>query len=240
MRHREVLDVGTTVTLDASIVRGLAYREVNVREAFTLVDAGGTSFRASLKSLEQGSGTAEVYERIVGDTESPVAITLVCAVLGRQRMIPVVQKATELGCVRVVPVLSDHSVKPAELAKEKPWAWEGQAIKASRQCRRASVPEVMKTQSLGDAMKAPWFRSADARLFLDDRSESAADPLVGLQQAKALVLVVGPEGGFSDGERQRMKAAGVEALRFGARVLRAETAVYAGLAVLQHRLGDLR
>ncbi|NOU32738.1 MAG: 16S rRNA (uracil(1498)-N(3))-methyltransferase [Polyangiaceae bacterium] len=240
MRHREVLDVGTTVTLDASIVRGLAYREVNVREAFTLVDAGGTSFRASLKSLEQGSGTAEVYERIVGDTESPVAITLVCAVLGRQRMIPVVQKATELGCVRVVPVLSDHSVKPVELAKEKPWAWEGQAIKASRQCRRASVPEVMKTQSLGEAMKAPWFRDAGARLFLDDRSESAADPLVGLQQAKALVLVVGPEGGFSDGERQRMKAAGATVLRFGSRVLRAETAALAGLAVLQHRLGDLR
>ncbi len=240
MRHREALEVGATVTLDAAVVRGLVYREVNVREAFTLVDARGTSFRASLKTLESASGTAEVYERIVGDTESPVAITLVCAVLGRQRMIPVVQKATELGCVRVVPVLSDHSVKPAELAKEKPWAWEGQAIKASRQCRRARVPEIMKTQSLGDALKASWFRDAGARLCLDDRSESAGDPLAGLQKAEQLVLVVGPEGGFSDGERQRMKAAGVEVLRFGARVLRAETAVYAGLAVLQHRIGDLR
>lgn len=232
--------MGKTIALDAAIVRGLAYREVNVREAFTLVDARGTSFRASLKTLEQGSGTAEVYERIVGDTESPMAITLVCAVLGRQRMIPVVQKATELGCVRVVPVLSDHSVKPADLAKEKPWAWEGQAIKASRQCRRASVPEVLKTQSLGEAMKAPWFREAGARLFLDDRSESEADPLRALQESASVVLVVGPEGGFSDGERQRLKAAGATVLRFGARVLRAETAVYAGLAVLQHRLGDLR
>lgn len=240
MRHREALEVGKIISLDAAVVRALAYREVNVREAFTLVDADGTTFRASLKSIDPTRGTAEVYERIVGDTESRVAITLVCAVLGRQRMITVVQKATELGCVRVVPVLSDHSVKPAELAKEKPWAWEGQAIKASRQCRRACVPAVEKTQSLGDAMKAPWFRAAAARFFLDDRSESAADPLVALQDTTSLVLVVGPEGGFSDGERQRLKAAGAEVLRFGARVLRAETAVYAGLAVLQHRLGDLR
>jgi 16S rRNA (uracil1498-N3)-methyltransferase len=240
MRHAAELAVGDTVTLDAATMRGLAYREVNVREAFTLVDARGVFFRASLKEAQGSSGAAVVYERIVGSTESPVGITLVCAVLGRQRMIPVVQKATELGCVRIAPVLSDHSVKPAELAKEKPWAWEGQAIKASRQCRRASVPEVLQTQPLDQVSRAPWFAAADARFFLDDRSESAGDPLARAAAPRSVVLIVGPEGGFSDSERDKLLRAGAEVLRFGARVLRAETAVFAGLSVLQHRLGDLR
>ena len=55
-----------------------------------------------------------------------------------------------------------------------------------------------------------------------------------------LVLVVGPEGGWSDAERAKLGAAGAAPIALGARVLRAETAVFAGLAVVQHRLGDLR
>ncbi len=95
MRHREA-STGTTVTLDAAMVRGLAYREVNVREAFTLVDAGGTSFRASLKSLEQGSGTAEVYERIVGDTPGLGGYHAGVRGARRQRMIPVCRRRPSL------------------------------------------------------------------------------------------------------------------------------------------------
>jgi 16S rRNA (uracil1498-N3)-methyltransferase len=238
--HPATLVLGATITLDTPAMKKLALREVNVKEAFTLVDREGSFFRASLKSASGDSGTALVYEKMNGSTESPLDITLVCAVLSRQRMIPVVQKATELGVVRVVPVLTDHSVKPAELEKEKPWAWFAQAVRATRQCRRASLPEVLSPVSLDAALEAPYWKSAGTRYLLDDRIDGPGDPLASGPKSGGLVLVVGPEGGFSDAERKKLLAEGGLPLVLGTRVLRAETAVYAALAVVQHRLGDLR
>jgi 16S rRNA (uracil1498-N3)-methyltransferase len=235
VRHEGRLADGQTLELGDLQRKQLAFREINVKEAFTIVDAEGAFFRASRKSDDQ----ALVYERMSGSTESPACVTLVCAVLARQRMITVIQKATELGCVRVVPVMSDHAVQEGELEKEKPWAWPGQALRAARQCRRATIPEVLQPTSFTDALVAPWFRGARARFVLDDRAARGVDPFAGLG-AGEYVLAVGPEGGWSDAERKRLEEAGVVALALGARVLRAETAVYVGLALLQHRLGDLR
>src|SRR6185437_13824159 len=127
----------------------------------------------------------------------------------------------------------EHAVKRAELEKEKPWAWPGQALRAARQCRRATIPEVLEPTSFADTLVAPWFRGARARFVLDARAAHGVHPFAGLG-AGDYVLAVGPEGGWSDAERKRFEEAGVVALALGTRVLRAETAVYAALAVLQH------
>lgn len=243
VRHAAALEEGATFTLDAAAMKGLAFREINVKEAFTIVDATGTFFRASLKAASADSGEAVAYEQLRDSPESPAAITLLCAVLSRQRMILVTQKATELGCVRVVPVFSDHSVKPKDLDHEKPWAWLGQAKKGARQCRRAAIPEVAKTEPLEKALKAPFWRDAAHRFVLDDRAPAGSDPFPPASappEPCEVVLAVGPEGGWSDRERALLAERGAVPLALGARVLRAETAVFAGLSVLQHRLGDLR
>ena len=236
VRFAGALTLGQTVTLDDVAVAGLAFREVNVSEAFTLVDAEGRFFRASLKAPAQ----ALVYESFDVAPESPALITLFCAILGRQRMILVTQKAAELGCDAMVPVVTQYSVQPGPaLEKEKPWAWRGQSLKGSRQCRRGSVMQVHEPIDLQKALALPAWTGAHARFFLDDRG--AAVPTDELRpRAGAYALMVGPEGGFSDAERALLLAAKGKSLRLGGRVLRAETAVFAGLSVLQHRLGDLR
>lgn len=239
IRYGSPIEVGDELSLDGAAMKGLAFREVNVKEAFTLVDATGAWFRASLKSAEGERGMAVAYERLKHSPESPASLTLVCAVLSRQRMIFVVQKATELGVTRIVPVLTAHSVQPKDLEHEKPWAWPGQAIKGVRQCRRGMVPEVLGAQPLAHALSAPWWKSADNRFVLDDRVEGGTDPLTVARPSGSYVLAVGPEGGWSDKELAALTAAGAQPLVLGSRVLRAETAVLAGLSVLQHRLGDL-
>jgi 16S rRNA (uracil1498-N3)-methyltransferase len=242
--HAEIRTVGPLavsqeVLLSSEQTVALRLREVNVKEAFTLCDARGAYFRASLTQMDDQGARALVYEAMDGSPESPLALTLVCAVLGRQRMLQVIQKATELGVTRIVPVLSAFSVKPQDLEKEKPWAWPAQAVRAVRQCRRARVPTVEKPISLGAALKdgaltkMPWF-------ILDDgaahRARIELEPFAAVEAA----LLVGPEGGFSDEERALFKVhENMRAIRLGARVLRAETAVYAGLAIVQHLYGDL-
>lgn len=229
--------VGETITLGASQREQLLVREINEKEAFTFIDGDGVCFRASL----QDGSRALVYEKMAGTTESTARITLVCSVLAKQRMLTVVQKATELGCVRVVPVFSDHGVKPIDIEKEKPSTWFVQAIKACRQCRRASVPEVLAVMPLASALASPFWVNATERFWLDDRTAAPGDPFAphASRTEGDYAIAVGPEGGWSDAERALI-ATSAKAVPLGNRILRAETAVFTGLALLQHRLGDLK
>src|SRR6478735_7163740 len=118
IRIAKKLEVGTEVLLDAGATKSLRFREINEKEAFTLCDAEGGYFRASVLSLSLERAVATIYERMPSSPESNARITLVCAVLARQRMLMVAQKATELGVARIIPVFSAHSVGPDGLAHE--------------------------------------------------------------------------------------------------------------------------
>ena len=239
LRCPDVLAVGQSIQLGAEHVRQLRFRQINTKEAFTLIDGAGRFFRASLTTRMPERGEALVYEAMNGSPESPAQITLLCAVLARQRMLGVIQKATELGAMRVLPVLSERSVQADGLEHEKAHAWPAQALRAARQCRRASIPEVCAAQVLSAALDDDSLRTADRQLYLDDRG--AGDSALGGEQARPthVAFVVGPEGGFSDPERSLLRAHGASALQLGGRILRAETAVLVGLTVLQYVYGDL-
>jgi len=243
LRHAARLTEGERVALDAFQVRALRHREVNEKEAFTIVDRDGHFFRASLKVMKKSGGEALVYERMAGTTESPADITLLCAVLARQRMLVVIQKATELGATRIVPVLSERSVPREGLDHQKAHAWPKQALRAARQCRRASLPEVREAVELAAILDDACFTEADLCVFLDDRESSPRaldDKAPSADRAgRRIVFAVGPEGGWSDEERALLEARGAVPLRLGGRVLRAETAVFAGLTLLQHAYGDM-
>jgi 16S rRNA (uracil1498-N3)-methyltransferase len=236
--YSELLVPGQRISLDAAHAERLRFREINPKEAFTIVDKDGRFFRASLIEVSKHGGEALVYEAMTLSPESPARITLFCAVLARQRMLLVIQKATELGVVRIVPVVSERSVQWDGLAHEKCHAWPGQALKASRQCRRASVPEVRVTVSLPAALDDASFTTASRRFYLDDVSAGRDAPNAG-RTTTDLALAVGPEGGWSDAERALLGARDAAPVRLGGRVLRAETAVLVGIAWLQQTYGDL-
>ena len=94
--------------------------------------------------------------------------------------------------------------------------------------------------TLAGFLDDPLWRTATVRVSLDDRTSSESGELLWSKPVESVVLAVGPEGGWSDAERARIEEAGAHTLRLGVRVLRAETAVFVGLTVLQHRMGDLR
>ena len=241
IRVPKKLEVGTELQLDAGATKSLRFREINEKEAFTLRDVEGTYFRASVLAIAPERVRATVYERMASSPESDARITLVCAVLARQRMLLVVQKATELGVARIIPVFSAHSVGPSGLAHEKAHAWPGQALRAARQCRRASIPEVRAAMPLERVFEDPVWQDAALRYTLDDRATTAPEPFPAREPGVPVdvVFAVGPEGGWSDAERATLQGQGARPLRLGGRVVRAETAVLVGLTVLQYALGDL-
>jgi 16S rRNA (uracil1498-N3)-methyltransferase len=166
--------------------------------------------------------------------EPTIDITLACSVLARQRMIFVMQKATELGVMRIVPLLTDHSVPAEGLEHERANAWPAQVIRAAKQCRRGSLSEVLPPTTLNLFLASPAFTAADVCVVLDDRSTPEAAPAA---SPRRVVLLVGPEGGFSDAERSRLAGKTCPWV-LGGRILRAETAVIVGLTVVQMTWGD--
>jgi 16S rRNA (uracil1498-N3)-methyltransferase len=220
--------------INRALVKQLEKREVNVKEAFTIRDGSGAYFRASLKELGADGGLALPYERMERSPEPIVEITLGCCVLARQRMIFVMQKATELGVMRIVPLLSEYSVPAEGLEHERANAWPAQVIRAVKQCRRGSVPELARPMGLEAFLESPVFGGADVRVMLDDQSEAESVPMA---PPRRIVLLVGPEGGFSEGERSTLSGK-ASAWMLGGRILRAETAVIVGLTAVQMRWGD--
>jgi 16S rRNA (uracil1498-N3)-methyltransferase len=230
------LQLGTPFAFDAALARRLARREVNEKEAFTVRDASGIFFRASLKELRADGGTAVAYERLIVSPEPSVEITLACAVLARQRMIFVAQKATELGVSRIVPLLTEHSVPAQGLEHEKAHAWPGQILRAAKQCRRSSLPELKAPMTLDAFLASPMSAEAELRLCLDNVGGTSPAPAAA---PRRILLLVGPEGGFSDAERKKLEGKTLSWL-LGGRVLRAETAVLVGLSAVQLSWGDFR
>ena len=231
------LKIDEPFRFDRGLAKRLRMREVNATEAFTLRDGSGAWFRASLKEYDARGGTAVAYERMSRSPEPTIDLTLACAVLARQRMHLVVQKATELGVRRIVPLLTDHSVPPEAVEHEQAHAWAGHIARAARQCRRSSLPHLLSPSPLDAFLASPLLAATDLRLFLDDRSDAPMP--VPPEPPRRIVLVVGPEGGFSDAERHRL-AAHARPWVLGGRVLRAETAVLVGLTAVHMTWGDFR
>jgi 16S rRNA (uracil1498-N3)-methyltransferase len=124
---------------------------------------------------------------------------------------------------------------------EQAHAWPGHVARAARQCRRSSLPHLLAPAALDAFLASPLLASADLRLFLDDRGGDGATetgPVVP-ETPRRIVLLVGPEGGFSDAERERLSAH-ARPWVLGGRVLRAETAVVVGLTAVQMTWGDFR
>src|SRR5687768_13614519 len=103
---------------DRGLAKRLRMREVNATEAFTLRDASGSYFRASVKEYDAKGGLAVAYEPMSRSPEPTIDVTLACAILARQRMHLVVQKATELGVRRIVPLLTECSVQTGAMEHE--------------------------------------------------------------------------------------------------------------------------
>jgi 16S rRNA (uracil1498-N3)-methyltransferase len=158
-----------------------------------------------------------------------------------ERMDLVVQKATELGVTRIVPVLTERSVVrlTAQQSDRKVNHWRAITIAACEQCGRNRLPELAAPVTLAQLLGTVGGSgmASGIRLLL---SPEGSATLAGLKRpVAAATVLIGPEGGLSDEEERAAVAAGFTAVRLGPRVLRTETAAIAALALLQRELGDL-
>jgi 16S rRNA (uracil1498-N3)-methyltransferase len=203
----------------------------------TLFNGDGWEYRGTISALGGSFVQVELGERVAGIAESPLALTLAQGVARGERMDMVMQKATELGVARIVPLLTERSVVRLDekQAQRKLDHWKAVTIAACEQSGRSRLPLVEAPLGLDD-----WLAREPAparRLTLAPGAGQSLRSLGGAWTEAA--LLVGPEGGLTDAEQARAAQAGYQACSLGRRVLRTETAALAALAVLQAVHGDL-
>lgn len=214
----------------------------------TAFDGHGGEYRATLGLAGRGQAFLEVGEYVAIERESPLRITLLQGLARGERMDWVVQKATELGVHRIIPVATARSVVQldAERGDKRSSHWRAIAAAACEQCGRNTLPSLEAPAPLDAALRAATPLSR--RFVLEPQGSSSlgkllADSIIGEPsssgQSGEIALLVGPEGGLEDTEVALSIQHGFKPVSLGPRVLRTETAGLAALAALQCLQGDL-
>jgi 16S rRNA (uracil1498-N3)-methyltransferase len=235
---------GRQVTFDRQETHHLA-RVLRQRpgDVVIAVDGSGRDYAVRLESLgEHATGT--VLDTGATVSESPCHLTLVQALPKGDRLDAIVRASTELGVARIVPVSTERTVVRLERGREasRLRRWRRIAAEAAKQSGRSVVPEVENPQPLAEWLEREGAGEAPAlRLCL---RASGAPALAAVLEAldrrpSAALIVIGPEGGLSPAELERLRHGHWAMARLGPRILRTETAGPAALAILQFQLGDL-
>lgn len=206
-----------------------------------LWDGEGAEHEALIRDYEGGVAAMTVVRSYRPQRESPLAVTLAQAVGKGDKMDWIVEKSTELGVARLAPFFSLRTVPrlaghKGERRRER---WEKIAAAAARQSGRTRIPEVREPDGFDAMLARDW--PCEARMLFREGSSgrrltSLREQLGGL---RSVLVMVGPEGGFSEEEAARAAAQGFHTVGLGRRILRTETVAVAAVCAVQLLWGDL-
>ena len=202
-----------------------------------LFNGDGSDYPATIQAVGKREVIVRVDARHELANESPLPLTLAQGVARGEKMDLIVQKATELGVVRIVPLLTERSevkLDPAR-AEKRLTHWRAVAASACEQSGRARLPEITPALPLPAWLDGLTEDAALRLALLPDATRSSRELRF---TAAGGLLVVGPEGGLGERDISALTAAGFAGLRLGPRILRTETAGLAALSALQALHGD--
>ncbi len=231
------LGPGAQFALEADAAQHVAKSlRLKAGDSIVVFDGRGGEYEASLTRVERERVDVKVGPIREPGRESPLEIGLVQGVPEADKMDWIIQKATELGVGWIQPLTCERSVVrlSAERASRREAHWRRVAIAAAEQSGRTRIPEVRPTLAFMSWVAPP---SPIPRWMLDPSAQSiSAQPAV----TGPLELLVGPEGGFAERERELLASRGAIGVSLGPRVLRTETAAIVAMSAIHALWGDFR
>lgn len=232
-----------SVTLATEEARHL--REVlrlKISDEVYVFNGEGKEFHCRIEESRRDSAKLRIITEVnPSRPESPLRLTLAVALLKGEKFDLVVQKATELGVTRIVPVvtkLADIRLRDASDAAKRVARWQRIALEAAKQSGRAVAPEIVSPVAFKSLIQDP--SSAHLLLFSEREGLSLKKAMEFLSpNTTQLTALIGSEGGWTDEELAAARPAGWTIVTLGGRTLRAETAAIAVAVLLQHLTGDL-
>lgn len=219
------------LTGDAHTHAAYALR-IRVGDYLTVFDGHGHDYSCKVKEIKKDKTLLELLSTAENTGEAKIAVTLYLSVIKQDRFELAVQKATELGVTKIVPVYSTFTQRNISLNYDR---LNKIAVSACEQCGRSRVPIIEQTldfdELLDSARKSymifPWEREMHSNI------QSAID-----KGKTDISVFVGPEGGITEEEKIKLTEVGAKSVTLGARILRAETAAIAALSVIYYEMGE--
>ena len=232
----------STVTIDGNEARHMG-KVLRLKPGMTvgLSDGCGMQGEARIRTLTRDQVVLEVLRRFPSQREPSGELVVAQALLKDQKMDLLLRQLTELGMTRWLPFISERSVPQPDERRQASRAarWVRIAREAVKQCRRGRIPELSPVGRLDDVLReAPLF---DTRILFWEGARHALPMIADSDPGgpRRILVVVGPEGGFSGEEAAAAEQAGFRLATLGPRILRAETAAVAACTLVQHLYGDL-
>jgi 16S rRNA (uracil1498-N3)-methyltransferase len=205
-------------------------------------DGKGREFRCQIQTIARDATAVEVIEQVVAaQPESSLNLTLAVAFLKGEKFDLVIQKATELGVTRIVPVIASRADVKASGGKDserKTVRWQRIALEATKQCGRAALTTIERPATFEKLIESS---NKNSLMFAEREGNSLATALDEIRMSDAnMTALVGPEGGWNEDEIDQARNAGWQIVTLGGRILRAETAAIVIATLLQNYLGDLK
>lgn len=231
------LNVGSRIELDdeaAHYVRTVL--RLKSGDAIVLFNGQGGEYHSRFSEVSRKNVRAEIEQFDARDIESPLRVNLGMGISRGDRMDWAVQKAVELGVAELTPLLTERCVaKLSDEKKQQRWQhWQHIVQHAAEQTGRTRLPALGGICHLYDWLDKPQ----GLKIVLDPYATQTLADLQPLE--RQVTLLSGPEGGFSDAEREIAVASGFVPVRMGPRILRTETAVISALSAVQVLWGDFR
>ncbi len=205
-------------------------------ETLRLTDGAGNLFEGTLDP-DSGQGASVTLIRKTPAGKTPTPLTLVTALLKGDKTELVIQKATELGIACFQPMTTSRTIVKTGALDKLP-RWQKIADEAAKQCGRPERMQVRALRPLTDIVKD----GAEKILFWEKGGMSLREYFGtrrGETSTSGLLMIIGPEGGFSEEEAEQARASGCRILSLGENILRAETAAIAATTLVQYELGNL-
>ena len=206
-------------------------------DRLTVFDGNGGEYSAIIEDVRRASTTLATGEFRDVERESPLHIRLAQGIGRGERTDFAIQKAVELGVASIVPLLTTRGVVrlDARRAERRRAHWQGIIVHACQQCGRNRLPPVHPVVAFEEWLQD--HRDDGLGVMLDSTAGRSLEQVE--YQAGIITVLVGPEGGLDDRERDAAYGAGFQGARLGPRVLRTETAAIAAVTAIQSLWGDL-
>ncbi|MBI5756467.1 MAG: 16S rRNA (uracil(1498)-N(3))-methyltransferase [Nitrospirae bacterium] len=212
-------------------------------EKIFCVDEDGGKYTLVTTHTGKDLFVGEIIGRVVKKISPPVHIHLAQAIPKGAKLDFIIQKTTELGVNTITPVASEHCVVriEKERVEERLKRWKKIALEAAQQSSRMDIPDIALPITFHDFISS--FKKGDLNLLLyeGEKRVGIKKVLRGVQEAKgvvkSVVILIGPEGGFSDKEVEMAVAGGFTAVSLGEFILRTETAPIVAISIIQYELG---
>jgi 16S rRNA (uracil1498-N3)-methyltransferase len=208
-------------------------------------DGKGKEFQCVIEESARGTVRLKVIAEVApASSESPLRLTLAVALLKGEKFDLVVQKTTELGVTRIVPVITkfgDIRLRNNSDATKRVARWQRISLEAAKQSGRAFVPEVVIPVAVETLIQTEIADELINRVMFSERDGQSISEVKKVlpEGLSSLTVLVGPEGGWADEEIALARKAGWSIVTMQGRTLRAETAAISVTVLLQHLFGDL-